>query len=463
MRDWNDPMSGGPDPGTVPDRDRLRPVWAEIDAAALRHNAALLRAVVAPSSLCAVVKADGYGHGAVTAARAAVAGGAVGVAVALVEEAAQLRDAQFAEPTLLLAEPPPGSELQVVELGIEPTVATAGSVERLADAARRVGKRVSVHIKVDTGMHRTGASPEDVGELAELVTAASPSLMLAGFWTHLAVAEGEHLADQEFTLHQLGSFDKARRQLARRGIEPRVLHAANSAAAIAVPESRFHMVRCGISLYGYSPSPVVSDALMRQAPNDGLHPALSLKARVASVRDLPAGARPSYGRHRPLPTGATVATVPLGYADGMPRQLFQAGCELLLHGKRRPLAGMVTMDHVMVDCEDDRDVAVGDEVVLLGRQGSEVITADEWATRLGTISYEILTTIGARVPRMVMGWEGRNDSAESAEDRTAGTESAGGAGTAGSDGQGQSGERRPAAESDSANRFSRWVQEARLR
>jgi alanine racemase len=162
------------------------------------------------------------------------------------------------------------------------------------------------------------------------------------------------------------------------------------------------MVRCGIGLYGYLPGPAVTAALGAAAPGATLHPALSLRARVTSVRTLEEGARPSYGRLRPLPGRAVVATVPLGYADGVPRALFAQGYSVLIGGRRRPLAGMVTMDQIVVDCGDDGSVRPGDEVVLLGRQGDEEITADEWAGLLGTISYEVLCGIGPRVPRTVV-------------------------------------------------------------
>lgn len=398
---------------------------------ALRHNTALLGEVVRPSTVCAVVKANGYGHGASTVARAALAGGAVGVAVALVEEGARLREAQYADPILLLSEPPPGSEDEVVALGLEPTVDTVEGVRRLADAARRLGHRVAVHVKVDTGMHRVGAPPEQVVELCQTVADAAPSLSAAGLWTHLAVAEGSGGEDRAFTQVQLQRFEEVRGDLRRQNLEPRVLHAANSAGAIAVPQSRYQMVRCGIALYGYSPSPAVSEALSRQLPGAQLRPALSLKARVSSVRELPAGASPSYGRLRPLPERSSVATVPLGYADGVPRRLFETGGEVLIGGRRRPLAGMVTMDHLVVDCGHDA-VAVGDEVVLIGRQHHQQITAEEWARRLGTISYEVLTGIGPRVPRVILGTEA---SAEQAPDDQA---------------------------PPSPGRITRWVKEARL-
>jgi alanine racemase len=176
---------------------------------------------------------------------------------------------------------------------------------------------------------------------------------------------------------------------------------ANSAGAIAVPSSRRDFVRCGIAVYGVAPTPRIADILFEVSGGERLRPVLSLRTRVTYVRDLEVGERPSYGRRRPLPGLATVATAPIGYADGVPRRLFDEGGEVLIGGRRRPLAGVVTMDQIVVDCgpPGDQPVAVGDEVVLLGRQFGEEITADEWATRLGTISYEVLCGIGPRVPR----------------------------------------------------------------
>ena len=193
--------------------------------------------------------------------------------------------------------------------------------------------------------------------------------------------------------------------LAAAGVAAPLLHAANTAGAIAFPRSRHGMVRCGLGLYGYLPGAAggaVTRSFSEQAGGEELRPAMALKARVVAVRTLDAGERPSYGRLRPLPARARVATVPIGYADGVPRALFEAGYEVLIGGARRPLAGMVTMDQIVVDCGEDDTVQPGDEVVLLGRQGDETITADDWAAMLGTISYEVVCGVGPRMPRIVV-------------------------------------------------------------
>jgi len=379
---------------------RTRPAWAEIDLGALRHNVGLLRRIAAPSALCAVVKADAYGHGAPEVAGAAVESGAASLAVALVDEAVEIREGGVSAPMLLLSEPPPDAAEATVAAGLTATLCTLEGVASMARAAKAADTEVAVHVKVDTGMHRFGAEPAAVPGIVAAV-AEQPMLRIEGLWTHLAVADGDGAEDRAFSAAQLARFDDVVARLAGAGARPPVLHAANSAGAIAWPDARYDLVRCGIALYGELPAPSMADVFARAAPGEALRPVLSLKAHVAAVRELSAGERPSYGRLRPLPDRAVVATVPVGYADGVPRALFAGGLEVLIGGRRRPLAGMVTMDQIVVDCGPGAPVAPGDEVVLLGRQGTEEITAAEWAGRLGTISYEVLTGIGPRVPRIV--------------------------------------------------------------
>lgn len=368
-----------------------RPAWAEIDLAAVRHNVAALVAAAAPARVCAVVKADGYGHGAESVAVAALSAGATELAVALVEEGQALRAAGIDAPVLLLSEPAPPAMAEALAAGLTPTVYTPAGVAAVARAV--AGRRpVGVHLKVDTGMHRVGARPEDAPGLAAAVTAAG--LPLAGLWTHLAVADDP--AQDAVTAEQLRLFDAARAAVAATGAVPATVHAANSAATLAHPAARYDMVRCGIAVYGQPPSPAL-------AGRADLRPVLSLRAQVSLVRRFDTPQRVSYGGRYTLAAGAVLATVPLGYADGVPRRLSEVGAEVLIGGRRRPLAGTVTMDQLLVDCGPDAEVAPGDEVVLLGRQGSAAVDADEWAARLGTISYEVLCGIGRRVPRVVVG------------------------------------------------------------
>lgn len=367
--------------------------WADVDLDAVMANVALLRSRVAPASVWAVVKAGGYGHGAVPVARAALAAGADGLCVALVQEGAELRTAGVSAPVLVLSEQPPEQVADLVALGLTPTVCTTSGVAVVAEAVHAAWlPPYPVHLKIDTGMHRVGVDPSAAASLARLVD-ATPSLVLDGVYTHLAVADEP--ADP-YTASQLARFDDVLAELAAEGIRPRVVHAANSAGGLAHVDARRSLVRAGIAVYGVEPGPGVAGEAA------GLVPALSLRARVSQVRRLPAGSRISYGLRYRLETDATVATVPIGYADGVPRRLSSTGGEVLVGGRRRPIAGVVTMDQLMVDCGDD-DVAVGDEVVLVGRQGDETITVAEWADRLGTIGYEIVCGVSARVPRRYHG------------------------------------------------------------
>jgi alanine racemase len=367
-----------------------RPVWAEIDQGALRDNARWLAAMVAPARLCAVVKAFGYGHGPARAAEAAVAGGATWLAVATVEEGVQLRQAGIDEPVLLLSEPVPAAMADVVAWRLTPTLYTEGGADAAARAVDAFGGRgrLHVHVKVDTGMHRVGAHPDDAVALAVGV-AGRPGLELEGLCTHFAVADEP---DDPFTKQQLERFHDVVDRLAARGVVPALLHAANSAGAIAFPESRLDMVRCGIALYGVAPAPELAPACA------GLRPAMAVKARVSFVKRVAAGERISYGLQYRFERAATVATVPMGYADGVPRRLSSLGGRVIIGGKLRPIAGTVTMDQITVDCGDD-DVAVGDEAVLIGRQGDAEVTAWDWADRLGTVAYEVVCGISSRVPR----------------------------------------------------------------
>ncbi len=383
---------------------RSRPAWAEVDLDAVRHNAAALVDVAAPATVCAVVKADGYGHGAVPVARAALQGGANSLAVAVVDEGEELRQAGIHAPILLLAEPPAEAMSVAVRHRLTPTVYTRHGVEAAARAVPSGRPPLGVHLKVDTGMHRVGATPEGAVELARAVVDAR-GLRLEGLWTHLAVAEDP--SQEAYTVAQLQRFEEVRDALAATGVRPEVLHAANSAGAIAHPSSRYDMVRCGISLYGYSPGPAL-------AGNVGLRPALALKARVSLVKELAAGERMSYGLRYEARERCVVATVPLGYADGVPRRLSAVGGQVLIGGRRRPMAGTVTMDQLLADCGPDPDVAAGDEVVLIGRQGAQDISADEWAELLETISYEIVCGVGPRVPRLYRGGDAAQGVAEQA-------------------------------------------------
>ena len=370
-----------------------RAAWAEVDLDAVRHNVALLVDRCSPAAVCAVVKADGYGHGAAAVSRAALEAGASWLAVAVVEEGIALREAGLDAPILLLSEPPAEAMAAGLSARLTPTLASAAGVAAAAAFAQQRAA-VGVHLTVDTGMHRVGADPDGAVTLARAIGQAR-GLRLEGLWTHLAVADDPEQAD--FTAEQLARFESVRDALAADGVRPAVLHAANSAAALAHPSARYDMVRCGIAVYGHLPGAALAGTAR-------LQPALALRACVSMVRTLAAGERLSYGRRYVVKApGTVVATVPLGYADGVTRRLAAVGGQVLVGGCRQPIAGTITMDQLMVDCGPDATVTAGDEVVLIGRQGSEEITAEEWADRLDTISYEVLCGIGPRVPRIVLG------------------------------------------------------------
>jgi alanine racemase len=368
-------------------------VWSEVDLDAIRANVEALRAVAAPAALLAVVKANGYGHGALPVARAALEAGASWLGVARVEEGEQLRDADIDAPIMLLSEPTPPVAARVVAAGLTSVVYTETGVDALAKAVAESGPAapLDVHLKVDTGMHRVGCAPADALDLARAI-AARDELELAGVCTHLAVADEPQ---NPYTAEQLERFDAVLDALDGAGLRPPLVHAANS-AGLLVAGARYDLVRVGIACYGLPPAPAVADTQI------ALRPALSLQARVTFVKTLRGGERVSYGLRAEVGPSGRVATVPAGYADGVPRNLGVVGGEVLIRGRRRPIIGMVTMDQLLVDL-GDVPAEPGEVVVLIGRQGDDEITATEWGERLGTISYEIVTGIGARVPRTYVG------------------------------------------------------------
>jgi alanine racemase len=366
---------------------RYRPTVLEVDLDAIRENVRRLKP--AHAELLAVVKADGYGHGAARVARAALGAGASRLGVALVEEGIGLRDAGIEAPILVLSELPPGSEADALAARLTPTVYTDDGVVRLAEAARALGRRVAVHLKLDTGMHRVGLwPPADAPAFARRILDAD--LELEGLWTHFASAE----SDDAGTREQLGRLLAARDALSAAGIRPALVHAANSAGTIRFPDAHLDVVRTGAAIYGVDPGAGIGPAF-------GLRPSMTWRSAVTMVRRLPAGERLSYGWRYTLERDANVATVPVGYEDGYRRSL-SSRAEVLIRGRRHLVAGSVTMDQLLVDLGDD-PVEPGDDVVLLGAQGDERITAEELAGHLGTIGYEIVTSVSERVPREYVG------------------------------------------------------------
>ena len=382
----------------MPAEGMHRPAWAEISSSALAHNIAVVRQLLGPTQVCAVVKANGYGHGAVLAARAMIAGGADCLAVAIIDEGIELREAGITAPILLLSEIPGETILAALEADLTLTVGSLEGARAAADAASRLEGVHRVHLKIDTGMLRQGVSPREALRAARILHDCG-SLELEGVFTHFSVADGPGDEDRDFTARQVEIFSRVRAELRRHGIDPPSVHLANSAGVLGHPTSHATLARPGLVLYGYAPSPWLATVLAERGV--ALRPALSLRAQVVATRRGEVGDRPSYGRRRELTAPSTIATVPFGYADGYPRRLFDAGAHVLINGRRYPLAGMVTMDQLLINCGDD-DVAVGDDVVLLGTSGDESISAEDWAAWGQTVTWEILCGIGARVPRVLV-------------------------------------------------------------
>jgi alanine racemase len=336
----------------------------------------------------AVVKAQAYGHGAVMVARRLIELGVDMLGVALVEEGRELRDAGIAAPVLVMGPVQPEQAAALVRAGLTATVYTWPVARALSGAAVQAGRRVPLHVKVDTGMGRIGLTPDEarsfIMDLANL-----PGVAVEGLMTHFSDAD---LRDKQFAAVQLQRFETLIRSLEERGISVPLRHAANSAAVLEYDRALLTMVRPGLMLYGYDP-------LERRGGFD-LRPVLSLVTRIAFLKKVPSGTPISYGRTFVTRRESLIATLPVGYADGYRRSLSNNG-EALVRGLRVPVAGRVCMDMTMLDVTDVPGVAEGDEVVLIGCQGRECITADDIADRTGTIAYEVLCGIGARVPKMI--------------------------------------------------------------
>jgi alanine racemase len=367
-------------------RARYRPTVAVVDLAAIRDNVALLKP--SGAEVMAVVKANGYGHGAAEAGRAALEGGATWIGVAMAEEGLHLREAGIAVPILVLSELSPGSERDALAAGLTPTVYTDAGLAALEEA-RPSGAPLRAHLKLDTGMHRVGLAPARAVEFARRMVAAG--LEVEGVWTHFAKAEEP---EDPSVAAQLDRFMAAVDELEAAGVRPRLRHAANSAAIMTNPTTHLDLVRLGVAMYGLPPAPGLPGSA-------GLRPALTWVTTVHMAKRVAAGEGISYGLHYRLGRESTIVTLPVGYADGYPRA---AGprARVLIRGRRYPVAGTVCMDQITVDCGDD-PVEPGDEVVLIGHQGTEEIAADELAEWAGTINYEVVCGISARVPREYRG------------------------------------------------------------
>ncbi|MGH2460986.1 MAG: alanine racemase [Chloroflexota bacterium] len=369
---------------------RERPTWVEIDLGAIGENVSRLKAIARPAALMAVLKADAYGHGAIRAARTALLHGADYLATACLGEAIALRRQGILAPILILGFTPPWQAREIARHDLTATVYTLEPVRHLARAAQALGRGPArVQIKVDTGMGRLGLLPADVPAFVTAVRAI-PEIEIEGIFTHFASADA---SDPAPTLAQIARFDAVLAEIGRDGWRPRYVHAASSAAIFRFPEARYSMVRAGIALYGLDPSGAV------RCP-EGFRPALTFKTLVAQAKSLPAGSPISYGGTFVTARPSRIAVLPVGYGDGFRRSPHNWR-EVIVRGRRAPIVGVVCMDMCMIDVTDVPGVRVGDEVVLIGRQGAEEITAAEVARALGTIPYEVVTQILARVPREV--------------------------------------------------------------
>jgi alanine racemase len=380
-----------------------RPTVAEINLDHLSHNLEQVRLRVGSSAeILAVVKANAYGHGAVSVARRLVSDGVAMLGVATVEEGIELREAEIEAPILILGGIFGEDLTAAAAFHFRPVVYSREILRSLSKAALAAGTDIDVHVKVDTGMGRLGTALDDLPDLIAAI-AQAPGLRVEGILTHFAEAD---LADAEFARLQLALFERAVRMLREEGMAPRYVHAANSAAILTLPESHQTLVRPGIALYGYLPSP----ALSFPTP---LKPVMSFKTKIVHVKTVTAGTPISYGRTFVTKRTSRIGTLPAGYADGFDRRLSNRG-EVLVAGRRAPVVGRVCMDLAMIDLTDIPDSRAGDEAVLIGGQTGPdgtagFIGADEMASWMETIPYDVLCGIGPRVPRRIAGGTRRAD------------------------------------------------------
>ena len=378
--------------------DAVRQTRAEVNLANLRHNLRVVERHAAGAKVWPVLKADGYGHGAPAVARTLERAGAEGFCVALLEEAVELRDAGIRAPILVMGGYYGGAYEELATRRIVPVIYDASHLEGFARAARVLGHPVEAHLKIDTGMARLGLRLDGLEAFAALLR-EHPEVEITGLMTHLASADAaEEAHDGGFTAEQLARFEEATTRLAKAGVRPRVRHAANSAALLR-GHARFDAVRPGISIFGVSPRSVGGDG---SAFTSELRSVMRVRSEIVDLRTVPAGEPVGYGGTARTSRTTVLATIPVGYADGFSRQLSNRG-HVLLHGRRAPIFGTVSMDMSMIDVTDIPGASLRDEVVVLGGQegslGRDAIGADEVAAHAGTIPWEVLTSISRRVPR----------------------------------------------------------------
>jgi alanine racemase len=366
--------------------------WVEVDLGAVAHNVRVLDSLTPPGTLfMAVVKADGYGHGAVDVAQAALEAGADRIGVATVDEGVKLRRAGITAPVHVLSEPPTSSIRALLKNGLRPALFSPGFAAALSRAAVSTSTEVPYHLKVNTGMNRVGVDWTDAAAFA-VTLRDLPGLALEGVFTHFATADVP--GDWDFE-RQVERFERALGELRGSGIDPGIVHAANSPATILHPETHLGMVRCGIAVYGLHPCEATRAVV-------DLRPAMSVRARVSQVRRVPMGEGVSYGLTWRAASPAVIATLPLGYADGVRRGL-SGRMRVLVHGVECQQVGRVCMDQLMFEVPRGAEVEVGDEAVLVGEQGGRTLSIDQQAEALGTINYEVACGYGSRLGRRYAG------------------------------------------------------------
>lgn len=371
-----------------------RQTWAEVSLDAIAHNAGLFRKRMSEDCLLmAVVKADGYGHGALEAARAAVAAGAGYLGVAFVDEALRLREAGVEMPILVLGYTPGHAIEAAVRHRIAFAVSSRDTWEQAAAVSEKLGGQARIHLKVDTGMSRLGFAPDEVLPLYRIC--ANAHVMIEGIFTHFADADNP---DPTFTRRQYGEFVALTERLAASGIRIPLRHCCNSAAAMKFPEMHMDMVRIGIAMYGLTP---LEGEPLSAYP---LREAMQFKTRISFLKTVEAGRPVSYGLTYRTPKESRIATLPVGYADGLSRRLSNNGF-VLICGQRVPIVGRICMDQAMIDATSVPDAYVGEEVTLFGESEGRRLSIHEIACRMGTIPYEVVCLIGKRVPRVYVGQE----------------------------------------------------------
>lgn len=373
------------------DLKKIRSAWAEVDLDALAHNMREVKRLAQKDALVtAVIKADGYGHGAKKIAQTLLDNGADRFAIAVLDEGIELRRAGFTVPILVLGYTDKERAEEVVSYGLEQAVYSWDLAEGLSKEAARQGKIAKIHIKVDTGMGRIGLQPNSDSVLLIKKINQLPNIAIEGIFTHFAVADA---VDKTYTEGQYEKFNWICRELELGNVKINVRHCGNSATIIDLPDMHMNMVRAGIMLYGLKPSDEVMLGKLE------LKQVMSLKVRIAHVKEIEAGQSVSYGRKFIAEKKSRIASLPIGYADGYTRML-SGKAEALIKGRRVPVVGRICMDQCMIDVSGIDDVKVGDEVVLFGKQGDGFIHIDELAEKLGTINYEIVCMINKRVPRV---------------------------------------------------------------